>query len=168
MAEARIQADGPAPSFESFFEAEHARLYRALYLVCGDTHEAEELMQEALLRVWERWDRVREMDEPTGYLYRIAMNLFRSRVRRAARSVRAPFAARHTEDPYAAVDLRDEMVRRLRALTPRQRAALVLTELLGFPSEEAGRMLGIAAATVRALGTQARASMRTSMEAEHE
>ena len=75
-----------AASFEAFFEAEQARLLRALYLVTGNVQEAEELMQDAFLAVWERWDRVRSMDDPTGYLFRTAMNRFRSRLRRAARS----------------------------------------------------------------------------------
>src|SRR4029450_2834886 len=86
---------GPA-SFEAFFEAEHERLLRALYLVTGNAQEAEELMRDAFVAVWERWDRVSGMDEPTGYLFRTAMNRFRSRLRRGApRAARtARFAAR--------------------------------------------------------------------------
>jgi len=73
-------------SFEAFFEAEHERLFRAMYLVTGNAQEAEELMQDAFVAVWERWDRVSGMDEPTGYLYRTVMNRFRSRLRRASRA----------------------------------------------------------------------------------
>src|SRR4030095_7209732 len=76
---------GPA-SFEAFFEAEHERLLRALYLVTGNAQEAEELMQDAVVAVWERWDGVSGMDEPTGYLFRTAMNRFRSRLRRGSRA----------------------------------------------------------------------------------
>jgi DNA-directed RNA polymerase specialized sigma24 family protein len=47
---------GPA-SFEAFFEAEHEHLFRAMYLVTGNAQEAEELMQDAFVAVWERWDR---------------------------------------------------------------------------------------------------------------
>ncbi|HJY31569.1 MAG TPA: sigma factor, partial [Actinomycetota bacterium] len=75
-------------SFEAFFEAEHERLFRALYLVTGNAQEAEELMQDAFVAVWERWDRVSGMDDPTGYLFRTAMNRFRSRLRRASRAAR--------------------------------------------------------------------------------
>src|SRR6266542_5220110 len=56
--------------FHRFFEAEHRRMTTALYLITGDTSEAEELSQEAMVRMYERWDRVRRMDSPTGYLYR--------------------------------------------------------------------------------------------------
>ena len=87
-------ADAPeVPSFEAFFEAEHGRLLRALYLVTGNAEEAEELMQDAFVAVWERWDRVRTMDEPTGYLFRTAMNRYRSRLRRTARATRRAVGA---------------------------------------------------------------------------
>ncbi len=66
-------------SFEDFFEIEHDRLLGALYLVTGNKHDAEELMQEAFVRVWERWDLVQAFANPTGYLYRTAMNAFRMR-----------------------------------------------------------------------------------------
>ena len=70
-------------SFETFYEAESRVLFRRMWLVTGNPAEAEELMQEAFVRVWERWDRVGAMDDAVGYLYRTAMNLFRKRHRRA-------------------------------------------------------------------------------------
>jgi sigma-70-like protein len=42
--------------FDTFFEEEHERLFKALYFVTGNRHDAEELMQDAFLRLWERWD----------------------------------------------------------------------------------------------------------------
>ena len=59
-------------AFEDLFEAEHARLFRALLLVTHDSGEAEDLMQDAFVRVWERWDRVATVDDPVGYLFRTA------------------------------------------------------------------------------------------------
>ena len=52
-------------------------------------------MQDAFLTVWERWDRVGGMDDPVGYLYRTAMNLFRKRYRRAMLSVRRTVGLAH-------------------------------------------------------------------------
>jgi hypothetical protein len=63
---------GLASSFEDFFEVEHENLYGALYLLTGNRSDAEDLMQLAFLKVWERWGEVQEMDNPTGYLYRTA------------------------------------------------------------------------------------------------
>ena len=69
--------------FEDFFGSEHARLFGALCFVTGDRHEAEEIMQDAFLRMWERWDG-RGFDDPSAYLFRTAMNVFRNRYRRSA------------------------------------------------------------------------------------
>ena len=72
-----------ARGFDEFFAEERIRLFQALCLVTHNRSEAEELTQDAFLRVLERWDRVGTMDDPTGYLYRTAMNAFRSWNRRA-------------------------------------------------------------------------------------
>jgi hypothetical protein len=85
-------------SFEVFFASEHARLFGALCLVTGDRSEAEEVMQDAFLRLWERWDHVAEVDDPSGYLYRTAMNVFRNRYRRAALALRRTISIAPSED----------------------------------------------------------------------
>ena len=72
-----------AVAFEDFFGAEPRRLFRALCLMTGDQGEADERTQDAFLAVWGRWDRVRSMEHPTGYLCRTAMNGFRGSVRHA-------------------------------------------------------------------------------------
>src|SRR5213082_1055541 len=100
---------GPSRDFEEFFKDEHVRLLRALFLVTGTEHEAEDLMQEAFVKVWERWDRVRAMDDPTGYLYRTAMNAFRSRVRRALTAARRAVTMGEQHDDFARIDERDAM-----------------------------------------------------------
>jgi RNA polymerase sigma-70 factor (sigma-E family) len=170
VSERSVPSEPPAVpvSFEAFFEAEHERLLRALYLVTGNAQEAEELMQEAFLAVWERWDRVASMDEPTGYLYRTAMNRFRSRVRRASRAARRAIGSTEGGDAFTAADERDALARALARLPERQRAAIVLVELLGYGSEEAGRILGVKDGTVRSLASQARAALRTHLEAPDE
>jgi RNA polymerase sigma-70 factor, ECF subfamily len=151
-------------SFEGFFETNRRSLYGALCLVTGDRSEAEELMQDAFLKVWERWDRVAVLDDPTAYLYRTAMNLFRNRVRRALVAARKVLSAGAATDDLAAIEDRDEVVRRLRPLPPRQRAAILLTTYLEYSSDEAARILGIRASTVRALTAQGRAGLRRAQE----
>jgi len=159
------EAEDPADAgFDAFFLAEHERLLRAMYLVTGDRAEADDIAQEAFVRLLERWETVRIMDSPTGYLYRTAMNSFRSRYRRSVMAIRrlalVSFRARN---PFDDVEIAADVRRALTSLTPRQRAAIVLTELLGYPSEDAGSLLGIQPSTVRALTTQARARMKTEM-----
>ena len=152
-------ADGEA-RFEDFFGSEHARLFGALCLVTGDRDEAEEIMQDAFLRLWERWERVRGLDDPSAYLFRTAMNVFRNRYRRAALGLRKTIHLTPNEDAFATVEDRDAVVRALRGLTSDQRAAVVLTSYVGLTSEEAGEMLGMRAGTVRTLATRARAAIR--------
>lgn len=142
---------------------ERRQLFRALYLIIGSTHDAEELTQDAFLRVWERWERVRRMDSPTGYLYRTGINAFRSRHRRLMRWAKESILPSSVDDPFEAADVRDSVVRALRGLAPRQRAALVLADLLDYDSEEAGRLLGVKPGTVRNLAAQARAVLRQAM-----
>jgi len=149
--------------FETFYEAERDGLFGALVLITGNRHEAEEITQEAFVALWERWDRVSAMDDPTGYLYRTAMNSFRKRLRRTAMALRRIVGITSEQDAFAAADARQVVAAALAGLSRRQRAALVLTELLGFSSEEAGRVLGIKPVTVRVLASQGRAAMKKSV-----
>ena len=82
-----------ASVFEEFFLAHHEQLFQALYLLTGDRSEADDLAQEALLRAYERWDRVGAMESPAGYVYRTALNLHRSQLRRLIVRARRVFAS---------------------------------------------------------------------------
>ena len=149
-----------APTFEAFFERLHGDLFAALWLITRNRHEAEELGQDAFLRLWERWDRVAAMDDPDGYLYRTAMNAFRSRARRASLALRRIGRASPVDDALAGVERREMLVQALASLTPRERAAVVLTDVLGYSSEEAGRWLHIKPVTVRVLASRGRGRLR--------
>lgn len=150
-------------SFEDFYELEHERLFGALCLITGDRYEAEDLMQEAFLKIWERWHLVQSFANPTGYLYRTALNLFRMRRRRALVAARKSLRRLFVGNELDEAESRYEIDRALARLTPRQRAAVVLTELLDFSSSEAGETLGIRAATVRKLAGQGRDALRAAI-----
>jgi RNA polymerase sigma-70 factor (ECF subfamily) len=145
--------------FETFFDDHHAGLFGALYLITRNRHEAEEIMQDAFLKVFERWERVASLDDPEGYLYRTAMNLFRKRLRRASLAVRRTVGLIPRDDEFSLVEIRVDVVRAVASLSPRQRAVIVLVDLLDFSSEEAGRMLGIAPGTVRMHASRGRAAL---------
>jgi RNA polymerase sigma-70 factor (ECF subfamily) len=170
MTERIVASDAPvvelelARSFETFYEDEARTLFRRLWLVTGNRAEAEELMQDAFLKVWERWDRVGAMEDPVGYLYRAAMNLFRKRYRRAALAVRRTVGFAPRTDAFSDADDRHVVHHVLATIPPRQRAALVLTEMLGFSSKEAGDALGVTDATIRSLTRHGRDAFRSVME----
>ena len=58
----------PTRDFRAFFEDEHRRLFKTLYFVTGDRSDAADLMQDAFLKLWERWDRIERIDDPVAYL----------------------------------------------------------------------------------------------------
>jgi RNA polymerase sigma-70 factor, ECF subfamily len=154
----------PTPvSFDGFFERERDPLYRALWLVTRNRFEAEELTQEAFVRLLERWDRVSVMDDPRAYLFRTAMNAFRTSYGRALLAAKRTMKVLPADDTITEIDERDAAVRALARLSPRQRAAVVLTDMLGFGSDEAARMLGIRASTLRMHASRAHAALKETM-----
>jgi RNA polymerase sigma-70 factor, ECF subfamily len=156
---------GKAPlDFEAFFLEHHEHLFRALWLVTRNRHEAEEIMQDAFLRLWERWPAVQAAQNPEGYLYRTAMNLFRSKVRRAAVALRKVVRQLPPDDQMAEVDARHTVVHALAPLPARQRAAVVLLDVLGLSSEQAGEALGIRPVTVRVLAARGRDKLREALD----
>jgi RNA polymerase sigma-70 factor (sigma-E family) len=141
------------------------RLVGMLSLLCGDGDTAEELAQETLARVWLRWSRVRELDEPlaTAWTYRVGVNLANSWLRRriAERRARARLDARATDahldpDPADAVTIR----RAVAALPRRQRTALVLRYYADLPVAEVAALMGCAPGTVKSLTSKALTALR--------
>jgi len=157
---------GAQRDFEEFFLAHRVQLFRTLWLIVRNHQEAEEIMQEAFVRVWERWDRVSTHPDRAGYLYRTALNEYRSRRRRTAVAVRRVLRHVAQDDELEAIEQRQVVVKALGALTPRERAAVVLMDALGFPSAEAARTLGVRPSTVRVLAHRGREKLREEM-AEH-
>jgi RNA polymerase sigma-70 factor (ECF subfamily) len=154
---------GAPKSFDEFFLDESERLLRVLCFVTGSRTAAEDIAQDAFTKLYERWDSVGTLEDPAGYLHRTAMNMFRNEFRRAKRSLkRAAFARSESDDVFAAVDDRDVLSHALSQLTDRQRAALVLTEVLGYSGQEVADLLGIQSSTVYALTHQARATLSES------
>lgn len=146
--------------FEAFFAQQHVRLTRALYLLTGSAVEADDLAQEALVRVYERWDRVGHMESPEGYLFRTALNLHRSRIRWLAVRARQRLDPTPTTDPADVVQDRDSIVRALNSLPAGQRAAIVLVEWMGMDHEDAASTLGIRPGSLRARLSRGKAALR--------
>jgi RNA polymerase sigma-70 factor (ECF subfamily) len=146
--------------FDAFVEEEHDRLYKALYFVTGSREDAEELSQDAFMKLSVRWDRIEEIDDPTGYLFRVALNGFRMRRRRAAMAIRRAVPLPETRDEFVEAEMRADVRKLLMGLTPRQRAALLLVDLLGYRSEQAARILRVRPSTVRNLASQGRRALK--------
>jgi RNA polymerase sigma factor (sigma-70 family) len=143
-------------SFEELLLDVHDRLYRALYFITGSSTDAEELMQDAFLKLWERWDRLDTIDDPVAYLFRSALNGFRMRMRRTRVAARRLVPVAGMRDPFDDVNVREDVRRMLRGLPSRQRETIVLTEIFEYSSEQAARIMRIRPTTLRALASQGR------------
>jgi len=104
---------GRTDSFAVFFEDHHADLFGALYLITRNRHEAEEIMQDAFLKVLERWERVGSLEDPVGYLYRTAMNLFRKRWKRASVMLRRTVGLSPRDDEISVLETQVDVARAL-------------------------------------------------------
>jgi RNA polymerase sigma-70 factor (ECF subfamily) len=159
----RTDAGAGAVDFASFFHEHHESLLRALYLITGDRFEAEELTQDAFVRVCERWERIQGMANPAGYLYRTAVNTHRSALRRMATAAKRAISIQ-ASDPISQSDDRDRIRRALASLPENQREAIVLVEWLGMTDVEAGAILGITPVGVRVRISRAKSALRLLIE----
>lgn len=151
------------PAYGEFVLARQGRLRRAAYLMCGDPDQAEDLLQEALITLAEKWESVTHPDAfVRTVIYRQRVSWWRKR--------RHEVAVEHLPDrgveDGAEDRARDAEVRDvLRALPPRQRAALVLRYFEDLTEAQTAEVMGIATGTVKSLSHQAMARMRAELSA---
>lgn len=136
----------------AFCEREHPGLVGSLTLYLGDRHVAEELAQDALVRLCQHWPRVRDMASPEAWLRRVAFNLARSMLRRRSAERRA--MARHggdtveqSRDDATVIALRQAVGQ----LPPRMREAVIRRYVLGEPVRSVAESMHCADGTVKAL-----------------
>jgi RNA polymerase sigma factor (sigma-70 family) len=135
----------------AFCEANDRRLVQALALYCADRALAEEIAQDALVLLCRDWRKVRRMDNPEGWLYRVSINLLNSHFRRRAAAHRAQVRLRR-ESVGSWVDPSDvELLDALADMPPRQRAALLLRHFVGLSTRETADALGCPEGTVKTL-----------------
>ena len=134
--------------FEGWYLANHARLVAGLLMVSGDLDLTRDAVDEACTRAFTRWERVRRMDSPSGWTFRVALNALRRHQRRAALERR--LLARRpnpTTIPAPAGEAWDAV----RVLPPRQRKAVVLRYVADLTQAEIASAMGITRSTVSSL-----------------
>lgn len=146
--------------FDQFYLATAQRLTRNLYLATGDLTRAEECVQEAYLRAWQRWTRLdHEAHDPLAWVRTAAWRLAANDWRRVTRSLRA--LVRHgppgdTPAPSADVlAVRDALAR----LPQAQRTVLVLHYYDDLPVREIAAVLNVPEGTVKARLSRGRGAM---------
>jgi RNA polymerase sigma factor (sigma-70 family) len=151
--------------FANFYEAEVVRLIRALYLLTGDLAEAEDLAQETMIRIYQRWTRVRHMESSVGYVYRVAFRLTQRRLRRRTKTTLLHDGnVADSEDALMRVDIRTDVMRALTLIPDAQREVLILKEWLGLSTAEIASLLRLKPASVRVRLHRAREALRRALE----
>ncbi len=175
---ARLAARDPA-ALRAAIALYGGALHRIAYRMCGDAHEAEDIVQEAMLRLWDHAPRLSARHPPggagaaalrlTGWLKRVATNLAIDRLRQARRLSGEEVPDNEDEAPLADAVIeageRDQSARALIAALPeRQRAAIILTYYEELPNAEAAEALDMNIKAFESLLFRARAALRKALD----
>jgi RNA polymerase sigma-70 factor (sigma-E family) len=148
--------------FREFARDRGSPLHQLAYLLCGDWHLAQDLVQETLVKAYRHWPRVQQADNPDAYVRRILIHEAGRRWRRRERAVPV---AQFTAEP-AVPDVTDDFARRERLLQAllqlplQQRATVVLRYLEGRTQSETASLLGCSEGTVKSQSSRALATLR--------
>ncbi len=149
-----VNAGDRDEAIEALFFALYPRLARSAFGLVGDWDLAEQLAQEAFLRLWRRWPWLRDQQAAPAYLQRTVVNLARLSLRRLAverRALARDAGGRRAAEVGEAGDLAADLAvrRALEALPYRKRACVVLRYLVGLSEAETADALGVSVGTVK-------------------
>jgi len=144
--------DSAAAAVGTLYQASALGLIRLAYLMLGDRPSAEDVVQEAFIGLYRRWDRLADTGNAAYYLRASVLNGCRSVLRHRAvrrRGVAYQLPEASAEAVALSGEEREEVTRAVTRLPHRQREALVLRFYLDLPDEEIARVMGILPGTVR-------------------
>ena len=149
-------------AFHDFYAGSRDRVGRALAVTLGDADLAADSVDEAMARAYQRWSNVSRMDNPSGWVYRVGLNLARSRMRRLTRRRRAVVCRPSTEVPEPDV-LEPAILRALQGLPVDHRSVVVCRLLLGWSEAETAKALGIRPGTAKSRLHRATTTLATQL-----
>ncbi|MER6917216.1 SigE family RNA polymerase sigma factor [Streptomyces sp. NPDC000594] len=153
--------------FEAFVAARGPRLLRVAWLLTGDAHLAEDLLQTVLAKVWPKWHRI-AADSPEAYVRKALVHTHASWWRRRWRG-EVPHGelpdAVGTQNAYDSVDLEQSLAHAIRSLPVRQRAVVVLRYFEDLSVEDTAATLGCAPGTVKSQAAKALSTLRERLPA---
>ena len=138
-------------------------LHRTAFLLTGDWYVAEDLVQEAMAKTAQHWSRIERFDHPDAYVRRVLVNAAYARWRRRHHR---ETSTEHLPDPGVSDGSQDraveaDLLAAVRALPPRQRAAVVLRYFEQLSESETAVAMGCSAGTVKSSTHRGLASLRT-------
>jgi RNA polymerase sigma-70 factor (ECF subfamily) len=161
-----VGTDAPG-DFDGFYLATRERLLHVLYAMVGDLAEAQDVVQEAYARAWQRWSTVSTYDEPAAWVRTVAWRLAVSRRRKARNRITA--AVRWHSMPAPVIEPSTEtaaIVAALRSLPDAQRRTLALHYLCDLSVDDVATETGVSVGTVKSRLSRGRAAM-AALLAEH-
>ena len=144
--------------FDAFYAATSRGLLSQLYGLTGDWAEAQDCLQEAYARAWQRWATVRELDAPVAWVRVVAFRLARSRWRRAQQGLRLHRSQLQDDVPGPSPDA-VALAAALKKIPDAQRQALVLHHLADLSVADVARETGVPEGTVKARLSRGRAAL---------
>lgn len=148
-----------ADDYDELYRASRGRLLGYVYALTGDAAEAQDAVQEAFIRAWQRWSTVRQHDNPEGWVRVTATRIAVSRWRRA-RSRAGAYLRHGVPGPVPPPDTDTvDIVAALRRLPEEQRVALALHHLMGMPLKDIAAELGTPVGTVKARLSRGRVAL---------
>ena len=153
-------------SFAQFVREHTPALLRTAYLLTGDRSGAEELVQDTLVQLYPKWERVEVADVPLAYVRRCLTNRYINHRRRAARREYAYEDVPERMDDrdlFGQLADRDQIWTGLRDLPDRQRTALVLRFFEDLSDVDTATALGCRVGTVRSLISRGLAGLRAQL-----
>lgn len=153
--------------FAEFVEATSPSLRRTAFLVCGDRHKADDIVQDAFHKLYLSWPKVQRAGNMFAYVRRMVVNAAHDSARRPwrrevsvgevpARTDHRDFTAGHAD--------RDEVLEALRGLGPRQRACVVLRYYEDLSIEQTAEILGCSEGTVKSQAARGLHTLRQAID----
>ena len=156
----------PETDFCDYVEVRRPQLFRTACVLCGDPHRAEDIVQDALVRLYAAWDRVSRVDNVDGYVRRIIVNAHYSDRRRPWRRESATRPREVALQRGFPVEDADAIQTALRTLPPGQRRVIVLRHIWNLTIEETAEELRISTGTVKSQSHDAIATLRSALAPE--
>jgi RNA polymerase sigma-70 factor, ECF subfamily len=152
------------PDFEDFYLKHFDTVARAIHMATESREESMDIAQEAFVRTWARWGRLRRNQSPLPFTLTVARNLATSRVRQVIRHRRAIARMPSSDEmPEGSMAAGLEVREALAELPDRQRWAVVLCDLIGLSSPEAASIVGVTPSTLRVHLARARDRLRRAL-----
>ncbi|UCB45583.1 MAG: sigma-70 family RNA polymerase sigma factor [Spirochaetota bacterium] len=160
----------PDTEFKNFFKEHQNTLFRIIFGYVRQTEASEDLVVEAFIKIYERWSRVRRMDNPTGYLVRSGINLAKTYLKKDSRFQALEIPENVASNPMDSPDKifflkkqNQDLEAELLKLNERERNIILLKDMSGYKFVDIANHLGMKLSTVKSIYRRAKIKLAKSL-----